>query len=614
VTVICQWCGAVNPEDRELCLRCRSKLLVFSGGSERFDAEDDESSEKQTLAFDEHVLERLSDAEEEIKRVQEALAGVDERLADLERGVGLLESGVKALIDLLDRRHGVRETEVIAAWERAASSDLARDEAIERLRERREMIVSRARAASPTAAATCTRALRSAELALLGGHAGRAGEILADAFQRVPDNPELAHLLGEMAFERDDLVAAERYFRATVRSDPGAVEARVFLGAILADLGNEEEASAELSRAAQLSPESSLPHLALGALNATAGRVNAARRHLVDALQRERLPHALVLLGLVELDAGRPGAACRALEEAVSASPDDEEATYYLGLAFLERGWRRRALECFRRVLELDPHRLQFQEAVRLLEAVGEGRAPLPPEAEQLMRQASQAAEGGDVARAMTHLGAALRLSDHPSLLASLALLASAAGRHRQAIAVAHRLLRTGARGAAELAAWTAILESLRATRKYGLADRWGVRLHADGSSPLQRALAAYELALIELERGGDPARALDFAHQALELLPKELRQHPLATLGRIHLLRKEYSDAVDYLEQAATISASPAVLSQLGMALLARGDGERARDVLQRARSGTSRDLTTDVLANVARAGFVAAHGRRKG
>jgi len=613
VTVLCQWCGAPNPEDRESCVRCKSNLLVFSGGGGEF--EDDEgAAEAGKLAFEEHVLERLSGSEDAIRRMAAALAALDERVDELERGVALLDSGIKALIELLDRRKVVRESEVLTAWERAASTEMAREELLERVRQRREAVVSRARGSGAAAAKACQRALSSTELALLSGQPARAAEILEDVYRRTPANPELAMLLGELAFERDDLTAAERFFRQAAALDPGAVEPAVYLGAVLADTGQPAQAVDELERAVRLAPDGFLPHFALGALHASSGRHGAARRCLEQALRRDRFPQALVLLGLVELEAGRPGAACRALEEAAAAVPDHEEAIYFLGLAYLERGWRRKALDCFRRVLELDPQRLQFQEAVSLLEGIGEGLPPLPPEAETLLREASAAAEAGEIDRALRHATRAESLSDHPNLLASLALLAASAGRHRQALSLAHRLLRAGAQGAVEVAAWTAILETLRATRRFVLADRCGGKLYREGATTLQRALAAYELALVELERGGDDARALDLAHQALELLPRELRQHPLAALGRIHLQREEYSDAVDYLQQAAETMASPTVMTQLGLALLGRGDGERARDVLQRARTGASNDLKTDMLSHVARAGMFPARGRRKG
>ena len=69
---------------------------------------------------------------------------------------------------------------------------------------------------------------------------------------------------------------------------------------------------------------------------------------------------------MVELDSGHPGASAAALERAVALDGEFEDAIYYLGLAYLERRWHKKALECFRRVQEMDPQRLQYQEAVRL--------------------------------------------------------------------------------------------------------------------------------------------------------------------------------------------------------------------------------------------------------
>jgi len=617
MTVLCQWCGSPNPDDRELCLKCNSKLLVVSGWQEGIvesEAEDeDEAIEREGLEFDEHLLERLSSNEEAAKRVGLAVVRLEERVGDLERSVALLDAGVQALIDLLDRRKVVRESEVVAAWERAATTEMAREDSLERLRDRREVIVSRARLGGTAAGGACARALQSAELALLAGQPVRAAEVLADALRRGPRNPELAALIGELSFERGDLAAAERFFRQVIRWDPRNVDARIYLGTILADGGREEEALTHLERAASQVPDSFLPHFSLGALHASTGRHDLARKHLGLAVQREAVPQALFLLGLVELEDGRAGAAAEAFERATAAEPEFEDAIYYLGLAYLERGWHRKALDCFRRVLEIDPQRLQYQEAVRLIEGGAATATSLPPEAEILIREASAAADAGHVERAWRLLQRATRKTDHPSLLALLALLAAAAGKNREAIATAHRLLRNGADGAPVLAAWTALLETLRATRRFGAVERWAVRLLGRDEAPLVRAIAAYELALAELEQGKDEKRALELAHSALTLIPRELRQYPLTVLGRIHLARHEYTDAVDYFEQAATLSSSPAILTQLGLALLELGDGGRAREVLQKARGGGAQDLKTDVLTHLARVGWLSPHGRRK-
>ncbi len=599
-------------------MRCSSRLLVVSGTNGEFSEEtleeEEASVEREKAAFDEHLLERLSAGEEGLKRLQGILTHVEERVADLEQGLALLDSGVQALVELLDRRKVVRESEVMAAWERAASSEMAREELLVRLRQRREAIISRARTAGGGAAAACTRALHSAELALLAGQPVRATEILGETLRRFPRNPELGELLGELCFERGDSAAAEGYFRTALRWNPDDVESRIYLGTILADTERGAEALDHLRRAVSLAPENFLPHFSLGALHAAAGRAAEARTSLKAALEREELPQAYFLLGMVELDSGHAGAATAALERAVALDGDFEDAIYYLGLAYLERRWTRKALECFRRVQEMDPQRLQYQEAVRLVEGGGEAAGALPPEAEGLLREASRASEAGELERALHQLMRASRLTDHPSLLASLALLAAAAGRPRQALGAAHRLLRMEVRGAPFLAAWTALLETMRAAKRYRQVERWGGALYHEGSGPLERGLAAYELALTELERGGDSGRALELAPASLDLIPRELRQYPLAALGRIHLARREYSDAVDYLEQAVTLSPSPAILTQLGLALLEMGDGERAREVLQRARGGTARDLKTDVLTHLARVGWLAPRKARGG
>jgi tetratricopeptide (TPR) repeat protein len=617
MTVLCQWCGAPNPDDRELCVRCSSKLLVVSGGEpgEGSEAATDEDAafEQASNAFDEHLLERVSANEDGLRRVHAALAGLEERVGELEHSVSLIDAGLQAIIGLLDRRKVVRENEVMSAWERAASSELAREELLEKLRERRDAIVSRARTQGGAAAATCSRALQAAEFALLAGQGARAAEALADALRRVQVNPELAGLLGEFAFERSDLEAAEGYFRQVVEWDPASVEAHIYLGTILVDTGRTADGGVELERAAALAPDSFLPHFALGAMFANAGEVEAAREHLLRAVQREPMPQAFFLLGVVELNAGRAGAAAKAFEEAIARDPEFEDAIYHLGLAYLERRWHRKALECFRRVLEIDPQRLQYREAVRLVEAAG-GESHLSEAARRLVDDASHAVEAGKIERALSRLQRALRHGEDPGVLASLALLAAAAGKHRQALAAAHRLLRLGVEGAPGLAAWTALLETLRATHRFRSIESLGQRLYREGRQPMEQAIAAYELALAEFERGGEAEHALELAHASLELMPRELRQFPLAALGRMHLEREEYTDAVDYLEQAAAVAASPAILTQLGLALLALGDGERARDVLQRSRHGELADDKANMLTHLAKVGWLNGRGRWRG
>lgn len=617
MTVLCQWCGAANSNDRELCARCNERLIVVSGATGEDVPESllDEGDLNGTgTPLDEHLLERVTATEDAIRRMRLTISKVEDRVTDLERGLSLLDAGVQALVELLDRRKVIRENELITAWERAASTEMAREELLDRLREHRESIMHRSRSAGEPSVALTARALQSAELALLAGQPLRASEILAAELRRFPRNADLAALLGELSFDRGDMAEAEHYFRQAIRWNETDVGSLIYLGTLLADAGRQRDAQEQLERALALAPESFLTHFSLGAFHAAAGRLAEARQYLEAAARREHLPQVLFLLGMVELDSGRAGAAADALEQAVELDAEFEDAIYYLGLAYLERGWNRKALDCFRRVLEIDPQRLQYQEAVRLVEGGASRTPPLPPGIEVLVQEASGATGGAEVERALGRLQRAARSVDDPSLLASLALLAAAAGHHRQALAAAHRLLRLGVQGTQVLAAWTALLETLRATRRYHSVRYWGRRLFNDGPGTLERGVAAYELALTELESGGDATRALELAHASLDLVPRELRQYPLAALGRIHLERKEYTDAVDYLEQAAALSEAPAILTQLGLALLEAGDKDRAKAYLLKGRTGAAKDLKTDVLTHLAKVTQLAGHRRRRG
>ncbi|MGQ9835504.1 MAG: hypothetical protein ACUVRQ_05945 [Thermoanaerobaculaceae bacterium] len=56
----------------------------------------------------------------------------------------------------------------------------------------------------------------------------------------------------------------------------------------------------------------------------------------------------------------------------------------------------------------------------------------------------------------------------------------------------------------------------------------------------------------------------------------------------------------------AAAAAPSPQILAQLGLALLAVGEKQRARQVLQRARAGKGTDLQADVLAHLLRVAWL--------
>jgi tetratricopeptide (TPR) repeat protein len=423
-----------------------------------------------------------------------------------------------------------------------------------------------------------------------------------ELLRSAPSNDELWSILGEAAFETGDMEAALVAFQRVLELRGRHFETLIYLGTVLSDMGRLEEAEAAFREAARLQPESFLPRFTLGALELSRGRPLEALGHLGAALELEELPQLWHLVGVCHLGLGHPGRAVTALRRAVEMAPNFEDAIYHLGLAYLRRGWNRLALETFRQVLDLDPHRLQYQETVRLLSL--ELPADLPEAGRRLVEEAEAALERGRPGVALSRFERALEAAPgNVALHATAALLASSLGRSRQALHHAHVVLAAPPEPSPyTAAAVVALLESLRHAGRRRAAHRLASRLYATGPDDLSRGLAAYELALVEAELGSDLESARELAMESLNITPRELRHYPLGALGEIALKRGHYNEAVQYLEQAVESAPRPVLLRQLAVARLATGDAAGAEAALRAAEEHPPGGLDEELLAHVHR------------
>jgi tetratricopeptide (TPR) repeat protein len=310
------------------------------------------------------------------------------------------------------------------------------------------------------------------------------------------------------------------------------------------------------------------------------------------------------------LELGHGGRAIECLQKAVGLAPDFEDALYHLGMAYLRRGWTRKALSAFQRVLQLDPHRLQYQEAVRLLS--GSPPDTLSPRTARYVAKAEASLDAGQPTRALDLFSRALEIEpEAPVLLATAALLASACGRSRAAVKYAHVLLRDEAETSPYYAAAVvALLESLRQAGRRLTARRFARHLYEqERTDTLGHGLAAYELALIESELGGDLEAARNLAREALEIAPKELRQYPLAALGSIALKLGRYGEATQYLERAAQSGFEPPQLRQLALAHLGSDHAAAAEAAHRRDVEATDPGIDNELLTHLRRLGGLTAH-----
>ena len=372
-----------------------------------------------------------------------------------------------------------------------------------------------------------------------------------------------------------------------------------------------------MKRAVERKPEAFLPHFALGALYANGARWDEAEEALSRAIEVAPVASAHVLLGTVLREKGDVGRAIQQFEEARRLQPDSEEAVFQLGLCHLEKNHARRALGYFQQALEKNPRRLEYQEAVRLLER--RQRLSLPrvdgPGAEAY-RQAEENVAQGALRRAHELYRKALAQEPgNATIRISFALLSASLGLWKEAIASCREVLADEPEDVVAAAACSTLAEALRAEGKTREAIRFVRDFLENHPSKTSRAVAYYELATTLAESDEDLDSALDYAGRALSEAPDELKPYPLAAMGWVHYKRKEFDRAIDCLRRSSERAAQPTTFHHLGMAYLAAGKPEEAKAAFARAKTVTRGSALEDRMLRQVRSNIrlVEKFGRKK-
>lgn len=582
--MLCQVCGARNPDEAELCHRCENRLLVLSGPMPEEPESFDEEALEESISLDEHLLERISTLEEAVKRTTETVRQLLTALHKQERNVLVGQTGITTLRDLLEEKDLVQREQWNQLWEERMEQQLLALEKRERFQALKERIAGLHHGGHRE---LFLRLLEEAEVALLSFDVPGAVDLLEEAFALCRDNYELACFLGETFFGEGELERAREYFEEVLRTRSDHYQGLVHAGVLCHEAGDTERAEGLLQRAVSLYPDAFLPNFGLGVVHAAAGDLHRAVAFLERAVEIDPLPQALFLLGDSLYEMGRLTTAIRVLEEAVAQDPGFEEAHHLLGLAYLDRRWHKKALETFRRAQHLNPKKLQYQDLVAALS--GRGGETLPEvrgEAEEWMRKAEDALERGQEKKAVTAYRRALAIEpDNATLLMSYAMVCLQLDRCQEIEALSRRVLERQPGEMLKATAYAALIEALRGQGRYRESIRAGERLLEEGDTSFSRTIALYELSYNLAEMEEDLDTALGYARQSLELAPVELKAFPLAALGWVHYKRGELAEAVDFLVRSSELAPVATTLTHLGMALLASGEEERARTVLAHAR-----------------------------
>src|ERR1019366_9341904 len=216
-----------------------------------------------------------------------------------------------------------------------------------------------------------------------------------------------------------------------------------------------------------------------------------AETFLKKAVTLDENAQAYSLLGTIAYERGRLTEATEAFQKAVRLDPDDEDALYQLGLCYLDRGWTQKAAERFQSALELNPNRIEYQEASKLLAPSGARALPkVTGEAAQLARRA-EAAAARDPQKGMALYRRALKLDpENPTLLIAHALLCSAVGTTSDAVATTRRGLSRAPGEMVAAAAYTTLLEALKAEGKFRQGSRVAEEMLGAVKSNYARSIA----------------------------------------------------------------------------------------------------------------------------
>jgi tetratricopeptide (TPR) repeat protein len=584
-TLLCQSCGAANPVEQEICVRCHQKLLVISGAPAG-EGEQFESERESDFSLDEHLLERVSILEEAVKRTAETVGKLIAAVHKQEKNLLVSQTGFATLRELLERRRMIGREEWAELWQSKMEYQLRALEKRERFVAVKDRVSALYQGERPK---VFQQHLEDAEYALFAFDVDRARKSLEQALKLDRGNYELLLYLGEAAFNEGDPDAALDYFERVLEEKPDHFEALVFSGVICHERGDFARAEVKLKSAVAEYPDAFLPHFSLGAIYAAHGELSRAVAYLERAIELDPVPQALYVLGNCHYDMGRASKAIQCLQEAVRLDPAFEEAFYLLGLACLDRHWKQKALEAFREAQRLNPRRLRYQDLVHFLS--GRAGEPLPGlEGESVVAAIARAeehlarAEGSEALA--VYQRAMADAPDNPALLMSYALACLSLDRREELESAAQRVLELNPGEMLRATASAALIAALRSEGKYREGNRIGRALLDDGASNFTRTIAYYEMAYNLAEMEEDLDEALDYARRALDLAPDELKQFPLAALGWVHYKRREFGQAVECLSRSNELGPSPTTLTHLGMALLAAGDEEQARGAFGRARS----------------------------
>jgi tetratricopeptide (TPR) repeat protein len=336
----CQKCLAANPLGQEFCARCGTRLMiVVEPSASRFEAA------PMSLSTDEHLLERISAAENRVARLAERLERSLDLLLRYAQNAYFDRSLMRALVGLLTE-DGVVDTERLERmWtERCQRDTVEQEENVHRDALRLRILAS----ASVSDKQAFEELVNEGFVLIEDKQIPQGITKLQAAAEIATENAPLNLFIGEHFFRKGKTKLARNYLAKAHWVQPADHRISLLLGLTCADDGEVELAKDLLSSATAHGGSSFAGHYGLGWVFVAEKNWRKALGEFKRALTVRPSPEAHYVLGCLYYELNRDALAVRHLRKATEMDAGYAEAFYLLAQVYERTGRKelaRQALE-----------------------------------------------------------------------------------------------------------------------------------------------------------------------------------------------------------------------------------------------------------------------------
>jgi tetratricopeptide (TPR) repeat protein len=352
----CQKCLAANPLGQEFCARCGTRLMiVVETSSTRYEAG------PASLSTDEHLLERISAAENRVARLAERLERSLDLLLRYAQNAYFDRSLMRALVSLL-AEDGVVQTERL---ERMWSERCQRDSAEQEENVHRDELRLRILVDAKGQDKAFEELVNEGFLLIEDKQVSQGIAKLQVAAERAEENAALNLYIGEYFFRRGKTKRARSYLTKAHAAMPDDLRVSLLLGLSCADDGEVALAKDLLSSATAQGGSSFAVHYGLGWVFVAEKNWRRALGEFKRALTVRPSPEAHYVLGSLYFELNRDELAVRHLRKATKMDSGYAEAFDLLAQVYERTGRKELARQALEKASGKNAS--LFQPATRLI-------------------------------------------------------------------------------------------------------------------------------------------------------------------------------------------------------------------------------------------------------